>query len=457
MLKNTFSKISHYINNSSVSVLLFGIFVFVLPFWRRMEFTTPKSFLDGRFIEYLTYSIFSFDVILTILLTIWFFGALLGKKRMKNFNWKIMLSFFSIVFFSFISMLSANYRPISAYYIFSLLIMFVVIFFMFNSIKTKKDIFLVLNFFALSMFLQSLVAIFQFLKNQSIGLLFFGEQLISPELNGIAKTSINGVKHIRAYGTFSHPNILALFLLTSLIVIFYLIVNYKDRVYRLFLFVASFFISLAIFFTFSRIVWLLTIGSIVFFSIKKNSFFTEIKKKLKDKRFIYILAFLIIIFLLFIFYFYPSIWWRINPFSATTWQSFQDRFLVIKKSLILIREHPLFGIGIGNFVIEIAYLLTGYPVWMAEPVHNVFLLILTEIGIFGLTSFIFMLYYIYKEAKGAPYFLKNISVVFLISMFFDHYFWDIRQAQYLLFIFIGFILVFNSIKETHDQYKKNSA
>ena len=67
--------------------------------------------------------------------------------------------------------------------------------------------------------IQSLLVIAQFIKQGSLGgvFYFFGERFFTPATPGIANASINGELLFRPYGTFSHPNVLAGFLLISLI------------------------------------------------------------------------------------------------------------------------------------------------------------------------------------------------------------------------------------------------
>ena len=122
--------------------------------------------------------------------------------------------------------------------------------------------------------------------------------------------------------------------------------------------------------------------------------------------------------------------------------------LVFGKSWYLIKNNPIFGVGIGNFIIEISYLLTGYPVWMAEPVHNLFILVLVEIGIFGLLSFISFLYFIWKRIIRVITFW-HYYFIFLYYDVFWPLFLDIRQVQVILFLFLGIILS-GSIKKSQN-------
>lgn len=156
--------------------------------------------------------------------------------------------------------------------------------------------------------------------------------------------------------------------------------------------------------------------------------------------------FILFLFALVVAYLYPAILWRINLFDSTFWQSFNDRMVIFGKAWIMIKSH-FFGIGIGNFVIEEAYLLTGYPLWMAEPVHNTYLLVLAEIGWFGLFSFLSFIYFLSRSIKKIPLYLKCIFLVIIIYMLFDHCFWDLRQAQILAMIFFALMYVYGYITD----------
>lgn len=65
--------------------------------------------------------------------------------------------------------------------------------------------------------LNSLIGIGQFLLQHSVGLFWLRESLIGPDIPGVAKIIIGGQKYIRIYGLFPHPNILAGFLLLSIL------------------------------------------------------------------------------------------------------------------------------------------------------------------------------------------------------------------------------------------------
>jgi len=455
-----------FLNKIGFSLLFFYLFIFCLPFFKRIEIESGYSYLDGRFIDYLTYLIYGSDLFFVLVLSFWIIEILLNKKRTVFIgDLKIFFSWIAIILFSCFSLFFAESISIGFYYILNLIWIFLIYLFVINKIRDFYSYFIFLNVFVFTIFLQGILAIAQFIKNGSIGFHLLGEQYLSPEIAGVAKTVVNGAKHIRPYGTFSHPNVLALFLLVAGLVALYLFFSFKEKKYRIYLSLVIAVLSVALFLTFSRIAW---VAGLIFWGMyvvqenkktrkQKNSGVEKQKNKRTKKQKIAFLLFCFFAFLAIIVYLAPAVWWRINPFLDTTWESFQIRWLVIEKSWILIKNH-FFGIGIGNFVIEIAYLLTGYPVWMAEPPHNTFILILTEIGILGLVSFLSFLYFIGKnldirmhhgivETRHGASLHGYVFALFIFLMFFDHYFWDLRQAQILLMVFVGVIVGYSFNRE----------
>ena len=73
-----------------------------------------------------------------------------------------------------------------------------------------------------SMSFQSLLAIFQFLMQSSLGLSFLGEPFIASDIAHLAKMNFGEIELIRAYGTLPHPNVLGGFLSLSMIGTFFL-------------------------------------------------------------------------------------------------------------------------------------------------------------------------------------------------------------------------------------------
>jgi len=132
------------------------------------------------------------------------------------------------------------------------------------------------------------------------------------------------------------------------------------------------------------------------------------------------------------------------------------RFFYNKIALAIIKEKPLLGVGIGNFVnfshnypvfLKAANaMLSGggqgdveIPSWLYQPVHNIYLLIASEIGILGLIVFgIFLLFRLLGPAR-----FKNpmwfVFIGFLVLVLSDHYFWTLQSGGIIFWIALGLL------------------
>ena len=124
-----------------------------------------------------------------------------------------------------------------------------------------------------------------------------------------------------------------------------------------------------------------------------------------------------------------SIWQRIELVQAA-WQMF--------------RQSPIFGIGLGSFLPRLPEFLLPRQFYFLQPVHNIFLLILTETGVivFGLTIFGLglILKRLWKKRKH-PLFLALLVII--LTGFFDHYWLTLQQTQLLFALILGLSLKFD--------------
>ncbi len=101
--------------------------------------------------------------------------------------------------------------------------------------KSSKVLYISLIVIAFSGFLQSLIAIYQFIVQRSVFASpilakITGESIIGPQIPGVAKIVVDSEKIIRAYGTFPHPNILGGFLIFTLLITIYLYLEHKKSI-----------------------------------------------------------------------------------------------------------------------------------------------------------------------------------------------------------------------------------
>ncbi|MBI2448231.1 O-antigen ligase family protein [Candidatus Microgenomates bacterium] len=398
--------------------------------------------------EYLTYSLYGFDILLVAALAIWGINITKNKIKIKIGDKYVFFSFLALLFFSLISILSAEYFFISLYYVFVLCLGSILYLFVLNKIKNINRLEWCLKIFIYAVFIQSLIAIGQFINNGYLGLHFLGEQFISADNNGVAKITLDGIKHIRAYGTLPHPNILAFFILVAGFFNFYFLFQQKKwRQININLAIAAIF-SLAILFTFSRMIWIIAFlmwPSFIYMTMKVAN--NEKSDKTRHLEIVYALSAIILALLL---YAYPLIVGRMDFSDPGNLESFQIRSILQDKALIMINDNIL-GVGLGNFTIDVAYLLTGYPTWVVQPVHNTFLLTLAELGVGGFLSLIGLCFFVLKLIKKTILPLSFSILALFPALFFDHYLWDIRQGFFLFILIISFSVAYSDNKKRYHE------
>ncbi len=317
--------------------------------------------------------------------------------------------------------------------------------YLFNKSGIKQQFY---QFFLIFTSFESILAVWQFVIQKSLGLGRIGEQLLSPEIIGVAKIVSGGTKYIRGYGTFPHPNLLSAFLTVGILISLYLLVNsakkYQKIVYSLALFINI--VGLTV--TFSRAGFLAVgVGLIILLG------YLAIKNQQTYKKAVATSAFLIIISCLFSFIiFKPYLLTR----STITDQASIERVFYVKTAWQMIKQHPVIGVGIGESVLHMQqYSVIKLWPWQNQPVHNYFLLTVAELGVPGALILIWI-FFSHLKAISYPFdklrtgklqtklttynlLLTTVLICFLILMQFDHYFYTLQQTQMLLWVILGII------------------
>ncbi|MBI5412506.1 O-antigen ligase family protein [Candidatus Peregrinibacteria bacterium] len=271
--------------------------------------------------------------------------------------------------------------------------------------------------------IQFVLGVFQVLLGHSLGLTWFGEPSIATDMVGVAKRNLAAdVKQLRAYGTFLHANIFAAYIL-----IVYWVGKFthgaspKTQNFAslqgagppLFFLVAV----LGLYFAFSWAAFAMFLGGVVFVFL-----FQEIKSSTIQRRTMCGLFGLLIVLNM------GMIFWQQDVHLP----SVKERLEQIQISRSMIVDHP-FGVGVGGYTLHMQdYASRRLSPWEFQPVHNVYFLVLNELGIQGLILFLFFFgYYVYRSFFRAPIgsaavdpykFVLFFSVLVLASV--DHFFWD---------------------------------
>jgi len=414
---------------------VFYFLIFCLPFQVRKIIYQFR----GDFNEWTSIYIYLTDILLVFVFLLW----LWRKKKQRFFILRqaqdvikkpgFWLGVFLMI--SFISLVQARNIGLGFYSWIKLLEMIGLFLYLKYNFKELFNFKKLSYVFIASGLWQSFIAISQYIQQKSLGLRFLTESPLSPEIAGVAKIIVDGTKMIRAYGTFPHPNVLAVFIFICLFFTFCLFLNKKNSFKSyIFLSVTFFFLFFTLFLTYARLViFIFLLSSIIYFIILFK----------KNKKQILSLFLLIIICLSIITYFaWPEISSRF--YISAGEQSIGLRLFYSQTSFLIIQEYPLLGIGIGNFVWEIRQMLDLLSSWLHQPVHNIYLLIASETGLIGLFIFLMFLYQLLrkfnKKLKNKKHYLLLLIVcAFLFLGLFDHYFWTLQQGQLIFWIVLGLI------------------
>lgn len=386
-----------------------------LPTQLGRHFWPSFSYIYSLPIDYLSPTIYFWDLLVVFLITTF----LLQKKKFNPLAFNLFLIFILTQVVSLLPFtgsqinLGAGLVRVEQYLIAGLFGIYVA------SIKGQVSRVKLYTPLILAIVFESILAVAQFLKGGSLGFWILGERTFSISTPAIARFDYLGFVFLRPYATLPHPNVLAGFLLLSMLII----ISYKaGKMFKVALILAT----ITIFLTVSRAAVLILVILLLF----------TLGKKYPRQ--------LIILFLVLT----PILYTRFSSVINYDNLSLIRREELMGNALNYFLSSPFFGIGLNNFIPYISSELIAGPSKFLQPVHNIFLLALSETGILGFAGWAFLIGYpFFKNLKsqtclpaGKVSNLKFIWLCIFILGLFDHYFLTLPQGYRLLFLIWGLFL-----------------
>lgn len=394
------------------------LLIFLPPTQLALHFWLPSSFVFGIRIDYLAPTIYLTDILFLSLFMVWVKG---GYKRFFEFLNKNRVCLFLIILLAFVNIVFSTSIIPSIYK--WLKIGELVLFYFY--LRERKDIFsskTLLSVLYYSLIFFSIIGISQFVLGRTLGgpLYFLGERAFNVSTPGIALVDIFGKNYMRAYSTFSHPNSLAGYLGLGLIAILFLFS--KKELFKRGLGITV--ISLAFLLTFSLSAFIALVLS--------ASVYLLLRKKVINKK---LLLFVPAVFLL-ISLSLPFISSVVLNNKVDLPQNLSQRVYLSSAAGVMISQKFLTGTGLNTFIVNEPKIkfLNNYQ-WIMQPVHNIFLLVFSEVGVFGLIIVYILLIKLNREAINLDNKIFYIGLVFiLITGLTDHYWFTLQQNMFLIVV-----------------------
>lgn len=384
-----------------INKILIFLFLIFLPTQFGKHYFFDFSYIFGVRVDYLALTIYATDILVFLL-------ALLNLKilipQLKKKGLFILLVFIIInIFFSQLKII-ALFRWIK-------ILEFLIIFYIFSRKKIQEKIYL--HAFLISGAVELFLSLAQLFSRHSLQGIFyyFGERLFTLSTPGIAKTAVNGVEILRPYATFSHPNSLAGF---YLLIYFFVLIKISNQylIRKNILLLVS---SLLVLLSFSKTAILAyLILNTLYFILKKN-----------NCRFCTATKFLTALAVSLVF-----ITAKNDPLSLG------KRLELITNASKIICSNLLFGVGLGSYINAQKNYISSYYLFINQPVHNIFLLLISELGII---TGLYLAYHFILYTKSLPKHYWIIIMVIVFTGMFDHYWLTLQQNLLLAGVLLGSI------------------
>ncbi len=404
---------------------LLAAVLFLLP-WQTRWIALPGTLNDGPW-EYGTVSLYGIDIL--IIGFFLFAYAHLLQERKKITLSKPQLLALLLLIISFLSIAFAG-NKINGLFWWVKLAEGILLFLTIPQLRLRQRF--IAAAFVLGGVLQATIAYLQFLLQQVNGIKWLGiaEQL--PETLGVVVIDTRGIRILRSYGALPHPNILAGFLIVAILFGLSLYYAEKKMVRRLPWLLSLSILSIGLWTTFSRqAIFALGVAITIFTLI------TFIQTKKFPKRAVVGLTAIVLPLLVFSATFPHLMLARTDISERIETRSINERTTYLEESTELLKEHWITGVGIGNYTAILHSNNDTKESYEYQPVHNIYILLFTEIGIFGILTFIFWSFMLFSEKKWKKRTVLHsglaLSSLFIIGIF-DHYLWSLSPGILLFWI-----------------------
>ncbi len=473
--------------------LLLLALLFLLPWQTR--YIWQEGQLNGGHWEYGTFSIYGVEILLWVIILVFFFRHLFDKKIRTGFlaQSRVLGIILPVIFLGLMGLslgFSENFW-VSYQYVFRWLgamAFFVIL----SKAKDPSQLserdslptgqagsvaflpqndkcLLVLWFGAV---VQGLLAIYQFLTQHVFAIKWLGMSAQDAMQGGASVVEFADQRWLRAYGSFGSPNSLGIYLAVLLVLGFILYLKTERPFSKILISVGQLIILSGLLFSFSRGAWLSAIVGIVtlFFVLiihchsdrsggipytttqqlnldsvitkYKGSFgFAQDDKQTAIRSFGKQVLFITVLTSFWVGIFFPIFSARFNIHNRLEVYSIAERQSQYKESLSFIKNKPFFGVGPALYTFAVSKKYPKLTSWQFQPVHNIYVLSIVEFGVFfGLFLGLMILCLIKQVFKNNLIFLPVLFVLLMAGLF-DHWLFSMFTGLVFWWIMWGVLIL----------------
>lgn len=408
--------------------ILFSLIVFSLISQFGKHFWPSFAYISGIRVDYLSPTLYFSDLLILVLLCLSFSGIL---KQMLS---RVSLSLLAIVAVLILSIILAKDEMLAVFGLLKIVELYLLGLFI---ISYFKQLSLSSFYFPLSLavIIETVLVVWQTILQHSVGGIwyFLGERTFSAHTIGIATVKFTHISVLRAYGTFPHPNVLAFFMFFASVFLYSAYKNETRKARRQWYVLAIILASTVLILTFSRLILLISALWWIWVIARSKAFM--------NKKVLFGVLVTIGISLM---------WLLPTRFSlqALLGQDFQYRIELLRLAITILSTHPVFGVGLQNYLLYQLPLQHSISPILLQPVHSIYMLIILQLGIIGSVPIFIFIRKTWSQYRSLLGLLSGeqesfVSAAFsvfcgaLIIGLSDHFLITLQQGQVMMTILLS--------------------
>jgi hypothetical protein len=193
---------------------LLGLLIVSLP-WRQRILLVERP-LSPVYRDFTDLLLYIPDLLLLVLLILWGMAQWLRPQRLHPGPTWLWLPLIGLSATGVLSVINAVQPALSAFHALQLLLLLLFYLYLVNEKITLEQLAWPIS---IQVGLQTFIGVFQVWRQQDLGLKWLGERSLDPIAGSATVWAQGGLQSLRAYGLSDHPNILAINLVCSLLVL----------------------------------------------------------------------------------------------------------------------------------------------------------------------------------------------------------------------------------------------